>query len=316
MVAAMTSLTDLHIFTEPQQGASYDTLLAIAKRTEALGFGGFFRSDHFLSMGGASGLPGPTDAWVTLAGLARETSRIRLGTLVSPVTFRGPGLLAISVAQVDQMSGGRVELGIGAGWYEAEHLAYGFDFPDAAKRFDNLADQLAILDGLWKTPTGETFSYTGSMHSVNDSPALPKPAQQPVPIIIGGGGPTRTPALAARYASEYNVAFTPVETFTERKQRVEAACAAIDRQRSMRYSAAVVVCAGATEADVERRAASIGRESAELRRVGAAGSADETATTIRRYVDAGAERIYLQVLDLSDLDHLDFIADAVAPLLA
>ena len=316
MVAAMTSLTDLHIFTEPQQGASYDTLLAIAKRTEALGFGGFFRSDHFLSMGGASGLPGPTDAWVTLAGLARETSRIRLGTLVSPVTFRGPGLLAISVAQVDQMSGGRVELGIGAGWYEAEHLAYGFDFPDAAKRFDNLADQLAILDGLWKTPTGETFSYTGSMHSVNDSPALPKPAQQPVPIIIGGGGPTRTPALAARYASEYNVAFTPVETFTERKQRVEAACAAIDRQRPMRYSAAVVVCAGATEADVERRAASIGRESAELRRVGAAGSADETATTIRRYVDAGAERIYLQVLDLSDLDHLDFIADAVAPLLA
>jgi len=312
----MTSLTDLHIFTEPQQGASYDTLLAIAQRTEALGFGGFFRSDHFLSMGGVSGLPGPTDAWVTLAGLARETSRIRLGTLVSPVTFRGPGLLAISVAQVDQMSGGRVELGIGAGWYEAEHLAYGFGFPDAAKRFDNLADQLAILDGLWNTPTGETFSYTGSVHSVSDSPALPKPAQQPVPIIIGGGGPTRTPALAARYASEYNVAFAPVETFTERKQRVDAACAGIDRKRPMRYSAALVVCAGATEADVERRAAWIGREASDLRRVGAAGSADETAATIRRYVDAGAKRIYLQVLDLSDLDHLDFIAEAVAPLLA
>ena len=312
----MTSLTDLHIFTEPQQGASYDTLLAIAKRTEALGFGGFFRSDHFLSMGGVSGLPGPTDAWVTLAGLARETSRIRLGTLVSPVTFRGPGLLAISVAQVDQMSGGRVELGIGAGWYAAEHLAYGFDFPDAATRFDNLTDQLAILDGLWKTPLGETFSYTGSVHSVSDSPALPKPAQQPVPIIVGGGGPTRTPALAARYASEYNVAFAPVETFTECTQRVEAACAAIDRHRPMRYSAALVVCAGATEADVERRATSIGREPAELRRVGAAGSADETAATIRRYADAGAERIYLQVLDLSDLDHLDFIAESVAPLLA
>jgi F420-dependent oxidoreductase-like protein len=312
----MTTLTDLHIFTEPQQGASYDTLLAIAKRTEALGFGGFFRSDHFLSMGSASGLPGPTDAWVTLAGLARETSSIRIGTLVSPVTFRGPGLLAISVAQVDQMSGGRVELGIGAGWYEAEHLAYGFDFPDAATRFDNLTDQLAILDGLWKTPLGETFSYTGAVHSVNDSPALPKPVQQPIPIIVGGGGPTRTPALAARYASEYNVAFTPLATFSERKQRVEAACAAIGRQRPMRYSAAVVVCAGATEAEVARRAASIGREPTELRRVGAAGSADETAATIRRYVDAGAERIYLQVLDLSDLDHLDFIAEAVAPLLA
>ena len=240
MVATMTTLTDLHIFTEPQQGASYDTLLAVAKRTEALGFGGFFRSDHFLSMGSASGLPGPTDAWVTLAGLARETSRIRLGTLVSPVTFRGPGLLAISVAQVDQMSGGRVELGIGAGWYEAEHLAYGFDFPDAAKRFDSLTDQLAIVDGLWNTPTGERFSYTGNVHSVSDSPALPKPAQQSVPIIIGGGGPTRTPALAARYAAEYNTAFTSVETFTARKQRVEAACAAIDRQQAMRYSAALV----------------------------------------------------------------------------
>jgi F420-dependent oxidoreductase-like protein len=316
MVATMTTLTDIHIFTEPQQGASYDTLLAVASRTEALGFGGFFRSDHFLSMGSASGLPGPTDAWVTLAGLARETSRIRLGTLVSPVTFRGPGLLAISVAQVDQMSGGRVELGIGAGWYEAEHRAYGFDFPDAAQRFDSLTDQLAIVDGLWNTPTGQRFSYAGNVHSVSDSPALPKPAQQSVPIIIGGGGPTRTPALAARYAAEYNTAFTSVETFTTRKQRVEAACAAIDRQQAMRYSAALVVCAGASEADVGRRAQSIGRTPAELRRDGAAGSADETAATIRRFVDAGAERIYLQVLDLSDLDHLDFIAEAVAPLLA
>ena len=312
----MTSLTDLCIFTEPQQGASYNTLLAIAKRTEALGFGGFFRSDHYLKMGSVSGLPGPTDAWVTLAGLARETSKIRLGTLVSPVTFRGPGLLAISVAQIDQMSAGRIELGIGAGWYEAEHLAYGFDFPDAPRRFDSLTDQLAILDGLWNTPIGETFSYAGTVHSVNDSPALPKPAQQPVPIIIGGGGPTRTPALAARYASEYNVAFLPVEVFTERTQRVEAACAAIGRQRPMRFSAALTVCAGGTEADVERRAAAIGRSPAELRRDGAAGSAGETAETIRRYVDAGAERVYLQVLDLSDLDHLDFIAGKVAPLLA
>ena len=309
-------LTDLCIFTEPQQGASYDTLLAIAQRTEALGFGGFFRSDHYLKMGGVDGLPGPTDAWVTLAGLARETSKIRLGTLVSPVTFRGPGLLAISVAQVDQMSGGRIELGIGAGWYEAEHIAYGFDFPDSQKRFDNLTDQLAILDGLWNTPIGETFSYTGSVHSVTDSPALPKPAQHPVPIIIGGGGPSRTPALAARYATEYNSAFVSLEAFIERKQRVEAACAAIDRKRAIRFSAALVVCAGATEPDIARRAAAIGQQPGELRRKGAAGSADETATAIRRYVDAGAERVYLQVLDLSDLDHLDFIADEVAPLLA
>ena len=306
-------LSDLFIFTEPQQGASYDTLLAVAQRAEALGFGGFFRSDHYLKMGGVSGLPGPTDAWVTLAGLARETSTIRLGTLVTPVTFRGPGLLAISVAQVDQMSGGRVEMGIGAGWYEAEHTAYGFDFPATPDRFDSLADQLAIIDGLWNTPVGETFTYAGAVHSVADSPGLPKPAQQPLPIIIGGGGPKRTPALAARYATEYNVAFASIDTFNERKHRVEAACDAAERQRPMRYSAALVVCAGASEADVLRRAAAIGGQPDELRRNGAAGSADETASAIRTFVDAGAERIYLQVLDLSDLDHLDFIANEVAP---
>jgi F420-dependent oxidoreductase-like protein len=309
-------LSDLCIFTEPQQGASYDTLLTLAQRSEALGFGGFFRSDHYLVMGGSSGLPGPTDAWVTLGGLARETSTIRLGTLVTPVTFRGPGLLAISVAQVDHMSGGRIELGIGAGWYEAEHTAYGFAFGDTQSRFDNLTDQLAILDGLWNTPTGEKFSYTGTVHRVTDSPGLPKPLQQPLPIIIGGGGPRRTPALTAKYATECNVAFAPVEEFTKRKQRVEAACAAIDRQRPMRYSAAMVVCTGATEADVVRRAAAIGREPAELRKNGAAGSAAEAAATIRTYVDAGADRIYLQILDLSDLDHVDFIANEVVPRLA
>ena len=308
-------LSDLCIFTEPQQGASYDTLLAVAQRAEALGFGGFFRSDHYLKMGDVSGLPGPTDAWVTLAGLARETTSIRLGTLVTPVTFRGPGLLAISVAQVDQMSGGRIELGIGAGWYEAEHTAYGFEFAETGARFDNLTDQLAILDGLWNTAVGETFSYAGTVHSVSDSPGLPKPVQQPLPIIIGGGGPSRTPALAARYASEFNVAFAPLDAFIERKQRVEAACAAIDRQRPMRYSMALVVCAGATEDDIVRRAAAIGRQPAELRQNGAAGSAHETAATILRYVDEGAERVYLQILDLSDLDHLDFIAGEVAPLL-
>jgi alkanesulfonate monooxygenase SsuD/methylene tetrahydromethanopterin reductase-like flavin-dependent oxidoreductase (luciferase family) len=232
------------------------------------------------------------------------------------VTFRGPGLLAISVAQVDQMSGGRVELGIGAGWYEAEHLAYGFDFPDTPKRFDDLTDQLAIIDGLWNTPTGDTFSYSGSVHSVSDSPGLPKPMQSPVPIIIGGGGRSRTPALAARYATEYNVAFTSLETFIERKQRVEAACAAISRQHPIRYSMALVVCAGGTEADVARRAVAIGREAPQVRHEGAAGSAEETAATIRRFIDAGAERIYLQILDPSDLDHLDFIANEVAPLLA
>lgn len=309
-------LSDLCVFTEPQQGASYDTLLTLAQRAEALGFGGFFRSDHFLVMGGGSGLPGPTDAWVTLAGLARDTTTIRLGTLVTPVTFRGSGLLAVSVAQVDHMSGGRIELGIGAGWYEAEHTAYGFDFPDTPSRFDNLTDQLAIIDGMWNTPVGQTFTYAGKVHSVTDSPGLPKPLQQSVPIIIGGGGPTRTPALSAQYATEYNVAFHPLEAFIERKRRVEAACAAINRDRPMRYSLGLTACAGANEADVARRAASIGRDVAELRDNGAAGSAEEVAAKLRTFIDAGADRIYVQILDLSDLDHLDFIANEVAPLLA
>ena len=309
-------LADLRIFTEPQQGASYDTLLAVARRAEQLGFGAFFRSDHYLKMGDVSGLPGPTDAWITLAGLARDTSTIRLGTLVSPVTFRGPGLLSISVAQVDQMSGGRVELGLGAGWFEAEHTAYGFDFPDLKTRFDSLTDQLAIVDGLWRTPVGETFTYTGTVHSVTDSPALPKPVQSPVPIVIGGGGKTKTPALAARYAAEFNTPFVPLVAYRPMCDRVRAACDVIDRTRPMVYSAALVVCCGRDEAEVTRRASAIGREPAELRENGAAGTPAEVAATIRRWADAGAERIYLQMFDLEDLDHLDLVATEVAPLLA
>jgi F420-dependent oxidoreductase-like protein len=308
-------LADLRIFTEPQQGASYDTLLAVAQRAEALGFGAFFRSDHYLKMGDGSGLPGPTDAWITLAGIARETSTIRLGTLVSPVTFRSPGVLAISVAQVDQMSGGRVELGLGAGWYADEHSAYALDFPNTGRRFDMLTDQLAIVEGLWNTPVGETFSYAGSAHSVVDSPGLPKPVQQPVPIVMGGGGKTKTPALAARHAAEFNTPFVPIEFFAKQCDRVRAACAAIGRTRPMVYSAALVACVGRDEAEVQRRAAAIGRDAAELRENGAAGTVDEVAATIRRWVDAGAERMYLQVLDLHDLDHLDLIATELAPLL-
>ncbi len=309
-------LTDLRVFTEPQQGATYDTLLAVALRAERLGFGAFFRSDHYLKMGSVSGLPGPTDAWITLAGLARETSTIRLGTLVSPVTFRSPGLLAISVAQVDQMSGGRVELGIGAGWYEQEHTAYGFDFPATGARFDSLTDQLAIIDGLWRTPLGETFNYRGSAHSVVDSPALPKPTQQPLPVVIGGGGTRRTPTLAARYAAEFNLPFAPIERFVEQRERVAAACTAIGRTEPMIWSAALIACVGRNEAEVARRAAALGREPDELRLNGAAGTVDEVAATLRRWAEAGADRIYLQILDLDDLDHLDLIATEVAPLLS
>lgn len=306
-------LADLRIFTEPQQGATYDDLLAVARRAEQLGFGAFFRSDHYLKMGSVSGLPGPTDAWITLAGIARETSTIRLGTLVSAATFRLPGPLAISVAQVDQMSGGRVELGIGAGWYEAEHEAYGIPFPELGARFDNLEEQVAIVHGLWNTPDGGTFSHDGDVWQVADSPALPKPVQDGgPPIIIGGGGKRRTPRLAARYAAEYNANFAPLDRFEQLRDNVRAACGDHDRDPdSLTISVALVACVGADEAEFERRASAIGREPAELLESGIAGTPDEVRTKVERYADAGADRIYLQVLDLADLDHLDTIAAAL-----
>ena len=303
-------LTPYRIFTEPQQGATYDDLLAVALRAEALGFGAFFRSDHYLKMGAVSGEPGPTDAWVTLGGLARDTSTIRLGTLVTAATFRHPGPLAISVANVDQMSGGRVELGLGAGWYEAEHTAYGLPFPALGERFDRFAEQLAIVDGLWRTPAGQTFSHEGRFWPISESPALPKPVQAGgIPIIIGGRGARRTPALTARYAAEFNMPFVDVDAFTAQCANVRRACETIGRDpASMVWSVALVVCVGADEAEFARRAAAIGREPEELRRNGVAGLPHEAAETVARWRAAGADRVYLQVLDLADLEHLDQVA--------
>jgi F420-dependent oxidoreductase-like protein len=304
----------LRIFTEPQQGATYEQLLAVAQLSEELGFDAFFRSDHYLHMGGSPG-PGSTDAWLTLAALGRETSRIRLGTLVTPVTFRFPGPLAIQVAQADVMSGGRIELGLGAGWYDGEHTAYGIPFPPTGTRFEMLEEQLAVIDGLWTTPVGESFSFTGRHYQFKDSPALPKPAQQPrPPIIIGGGGPKRTPRLAAQFADEFNLPFSPVVTFREASNRVRAACEKIDRDPgTMRYTAAQVVCVGRDDAEVERRAQAIGRQPDELRSNGAAGTPAEAVDRIREFAAAGADTMYLQVLDLDDLDHLRLIAAEIAP---
>jgi len=301
----------LRIFTEPQQGATYDDLLAVARTAEELGFGAFFRSDHYLGMG-TEGLPGPSDAWVTLAGLARDTSTIRLGTLMTSATFRRPGPLAISVATVDQMSGGRVELGIGAGWYGREHSAYGIPFPETSDRFDHLEEQLEIVTGLWSSE-GD-FSFSGKHYELVDSPALPKPVQEKVPVLIGGSGKRRTPALAARYADEFNVPFESVETTRTLFAGVRSACEYAGRPaEDLVYSNALVLCVGADEAEVARRAATIGRGVDELRANGVAGTPQEAVDTLASYAEVGASRVYLQMLDLADLDHLDLVAAEVMP---
>lgn len=305
---------DFRVFVEPQQGATYGDQLAVAKAAEALGFSAFFRSDHYLAMSG-DGQPGPSDSWVTLAGIARETSTIRLGTLVTSATFRYPGPLAISVAEVDAMSAGRVEFGIGAGWFEAEHLAYAIPFPSLGERFERLEEQLEIITGLWSTPAGQTFDYSGKHYRVADSPALPKPVQRPYPpIVIGGGGAKRTPALAARFAAEFNLAFPTLEFTDVQYGRVRAALERAGRAPDdLTYSAAFVVCVGSGEADVSRRAEAIGRSVDELRSNSPlVGTPGEVLDRLAAFAEAGVQRVYLQLLDLSDLDHLELFSAEIA----
>ncbi len=309
---------ELRVMTEPQQGASYDDLLAVARTAEQLGFGAFFRSDHYLTMGG-DGMPGPTDAWTTLAGLARDTTTIRLGTLMTSVTFRHPGVLAIQVAGVDAMSNGRVELGIGAGWFAQEHTAYGIPFPDTLERFARLGEQLEILTGLWTTPVGDTYDFAGAHYQLADSPALPKPVQSVghrggPPVLIGGKGKKQTPALTARYADEFNLPFVDEETTASQFARVRAACEEVGRDPDgLTWSNALTVCVGRDDAEVERRAGAIGRTPDDLRANALAGTVQEVVDTIGRYAALGSQRIYLQVLDLADLDQLHLIADEVMP---
>jgi len=307
---------ELRIFTEPQQGASYEQLLGVARAAERGGFGAFFRSDHFLRMGAGNGEPGPTDAWITLAGLARETQRIRLGTLVSSATFRLPGPMAVTVAQVDAMSGGRVELGLGTGWFEAEHMAYGIPFSLLGERFERLEEQLAVITGLWRTPPGQRFSFAGRHYQIQDSPALPKPVQQPhPPVIVGGGGAKRTPRLAAQFANEFNMPpFHRWSDIGDQFDRVRAACELVGRDPAeIALSAAITVCCGKDEAEVERRAAALGRSVDELRANALCGTPPELLDRIGQYAEAGTQRLYLQVMDLDDLDHIHLIGAEVLP---
>jgi F420-dependent oxidoreductase-like protein len=303
---------DLRIFTEPQLGASHADLLRVAKATEELGFDAFFRSDHYLTMGSSDGLPGPSDAWLTLAALARETSRIRLGTLVTPVTFRLPGPLAIMVAQVDEMSGGRVELGLGAGWYEAEHTAYGIAFPEVGERFSRLVEQVEIVHGLFSTPMGDRFSYHGTYYSLEDSPALPKPVQSPhPPIVLGGAAKKRGAALAAKYADEFNAGFDSLDDTRAIFDRVRAAAA--ETGRELTYSIAHTAVVGKDEAQLKRRADAIGRGVDNLRSNSVAGSPAEAVDRLGAFAELGATRAYLQILDLADIEHLELIASEVLP---
>ncbi|MCV7257625.1 LLM class F420-dependent oxidoreductase [Mycobacterium shimoidei] len=304
---------DFRVFVEPQQGASYGTQLVVAQTAESLGYSAFFRSDHYLAMSG-DGLPGPTDSWVTLGAIARETSSIRLGTLVTSATFRHPGPLAISVAQVDDMSGGRIDFGIGTGWFEPEHRAYAIPFPPLGERFDRLTEQLEIITGLWTTPIGQTFDYAGTHYAISESPALPKPVQRPhPPIVVGGLGAKRTPALAATFADEYNVPFASLDTVRTQFERVSSAVESVGRSAdSMVYSASFVVCAGRDTAEIARRASAIGRELDELRTNSPlVGTPNEIVDRLGPFTEVGVQRVYLQLLDLSDLDHLELFAAEV-----
>jgi F420-dependent oxidoreductase-like protein len=303
---------DLRAFTEPQQGATFAQLLAVAQRAEQLGYSGFFRSDHYLHIGGEP-QPAVTDAWVTLGALAVQTSSIRLGTLMSSATFRLPGPLAVAAAQVDVMSGGRLEIGIGSGWYEREHQALGIPFPGVKERFDRFTEQLEILHGLWTTPEGSTFDYNGQYYTLADCPVMFRPVQEPhPPILIGGYGVRRTPALAAKFAAEFNVPAATLGPTAEQYARVDAACEVVGRDPgSLIKSVWVTVCIGRDEAEFTRRAAAIGRDPAEIREHGLAGVPAEARATLGRFKEIGVSRVYLQFLDVDDLDHLDLAIEVL-----
>ena len=305
---------------EPQQGGSYAQFRAVAHAAEQAGYDAVFRSDHLLTIGGA---PQPAlEAWTMLAGLARDTTRIRLGTLVTPTTFRHPAVLAREVVTVDEMSGGRIELGVGTGWFEPEHRSLGIPFPSMRERTDRQEECVEVITRLW---TGQPVSYQGRYYRLDDAVGLPRPVQDPLPLLVGGHGGPRSTSLGARFAAEYNTTSIDPDGAAQTYAKARAACEAIGRDpASLRLSWMGTVLVGRDDATVCRRvqrmAASNGMPDADpgavLERIAAhsaAGTYDQAAEKLRAYVDAGAERIYARVLDLNDLDQISEIATEVMP---
>jgi F420-dependent oxidoreductase-like protein len=301
---------EIGLYIAPQQGATYDDQLAAARLAERLGYDAFVRSDHYRAFTG-TGLPGPTDTWVTLAALGRETSSIRLGAMVSAAMFRLPGPLAIVVAQADAMSGGRMMLGLGTGWDEQEHRAYGIPFPPLAERFARLDEQLAIITGIWATATGGTFAFSGRYYTLESCPALPKPVQQPhPPIIVGGSGARVTPSLAARYADEFNLPppFDGADAARAAFARARAACEAHHRDpATLSLSVTVTTVCGDDKSEVERRA-DRGRATGVP---DVMGTPEQVCEQLARYAGAGASRAYLRIPDLHDLEHIELLGASV-----
>jgi F420-dependent oxidoreductase-like protein len=302
---------------EPQQGLTYEEQAAIAQRVEAAGFEALFRSDHYQSFPGPAGLR-TTDAWTVLAGLARETSRIHLGALVSPVTFRLPGHIAKVAMTVDEMSGGRVELGLGTGWNEDEHRQYGFPFPPIEDRADMLEEQLEIVAGLFHGPDG--WSFRGRHYTVDGALFREKPAAGHPRILVGGRGTPRSTRIAARFADEFNITSTDPEKIREVYGWLDGACRDQGRDPgSVTRSAMVGVLVGGDEAEVERRVGDL------LRQIGrsdgdrswfegrrphwVAGTASEARAALGRLEAVGVERVMLQSLIPRDLDMIDRAAE-------
>ena len=307
------------VMIEGQEDVTWDDWVALAQACERLGFEALFRSDHYLSvMDGRD--RGSLDAWGTICGLAAITSTVRLGTLVSPATFRHPSVLAKNAVTADHISGGRVDLGIGTGWMEAEHRAYGFPFPPMGERMDRLAEQLEIVSGSLGT---EPISFAGEHYAVEELDALPKPVQRPLPLLMGGSARRRGAALAARFASEYNVVHESPEDAAAARGRLASACEQSGRDpATLRFSLMHQVLIGRDEGELRGRAERLsevtgGRETVdELRRSAIAGTPAEVIDRLREYEAAGVERLMLQHLVHRDVEALELIAAEVAPAFA